>query len=80
MTDYTNPTKDSFRAFRDCDREGPIHMLNLVKLRKVADYEDGRIATGAEAYQAYGQQSGQIFHALSYCQIWCLRISSHAAT
>ena len=36
-------------------------MLNLVKLRAEAAYPDGRAATGAEAYAAYGRESGPIF-------------------
>ena len=51
---YTGFDGDSFRAFRDVPREGPLHMLNLVKFRAQARYEDGSEATGAEAYAAYG--------------------------
>jgi uncharacterized protein (DUF1330 family) len=42
MTGYIDPTKETFAAFRDSDRPGPIHMLNLVKLRERAAYPDGR--------------------------------------
>ncbi len=54
MTGHIDPTKESFAAFRADDRPGPIHMLNLVRLRAHAAYPDGREATGAEAYAAYG--------------------------
>jgi len=47
MTGYVDPTKDAFAAFRADDRPGPIHMLNLVKLRPRAAYPDGREGTGA---------------------------------
>ena len=30
---YIDPTKEVFAQFRDDDRDGPIHMLNLVRLR-----------------------------------------------
>ena len=33
MAGYVDPTKEAFAAFRADDRPGPIHMLNLVKLR-----------------------------------------------
>jgi uncharacterized protein (DUF1330 family) len=36
-------------------------MLNLIRLRKRAKYEDGREATGAEAYAAYGRESEPMF-------------------
>ncbi len=53
MTGFIDPTKEAFAAFRAADREGPIHMLNLVRLRERAAYPDGRSASGAEAYAAY---------------------------
>ena len=46
MAGYVDPTKEAFAAFRADDRPGPIHMLNLVKLRAHAAYPDGRGATG----------------------------------
>jgi len=62
--------KDRFEAFRADDREGPIHMINLVKLRDRAEYEDGREATGAEAYRAYGRESGPVFQRLGGKIVW----------
>ncbi|MDH3680116.1 MAG: DUF1330 domain-containing protein [Acidimicrobiia bacterium] len=37
--------------------EGPIHMVNLLKFKEKAEYEDGRETdlTGYEAYQIYGR-------------------------
>ena len=32
MTEYIDPTKEQFAAFREMQRTGPIHMLNLVRL------------------------------------------------
>lgn len=58
---YVDPTRETFGAFRRLAEEGPIHMLNLVRLRDKAVYPDGRAATGAEAYAAYGRESGPIF-------------------
>jgi uncharacterized protein (DUF1330 family) len=70
MTGYIDPTKETFAAFRDSDRPGPIHMLNLVRLRERAAYPDGRIATGAEAYAAYGRESGPVFTRLGGKVAW----------
>lgn len=61
MAGYIDPTKESFAAFRAVPRNGPIHMLNLVRLRAVAAYPDGRKATGAQAYDAYGRESEPVF-------------------
>jgi hypothetical protein len=45
-------------------------MLNLVRLRKEAAYPDGRKASGAEAYAAYGQESGPVFTRLGGRIVW----------
>ena len=70
MSGYIDPTKESFAAFRADDRPGPIHMLNLVRLRSRAAYPDGREATGAEAYAAYGRESEPVFTRLGGAIIW----------
>ncbi|PIE12197.1 MAG: DUF1330 domain-containing protein [Rhodobacterales bacterium] len=70
MTDYTAFTGEQFRAFRDIDRAGPIHMLNLVALRDRAEYPDGRSATGAEAYAAYGRDTAPILAEVGGRIVW----------
>lgn len=63
-------TKETFAAFRADDRPGPIHMLNLIQLRAEAAYPDGRIATGADAYAAYGHESAPIFARVGGRIVW----------
>lgn len=70
MTGYVDPTKETFAEFRANDRPGPIHMLNLVRFRDKAAYEDGRDATGAEAYAAYGRDSAPVFARLGGRIVW----------
>jgi len=70
MTAYIDPTKQAFAEFRKDDREGPIHMLNLVRLHAQAHYPDGRQATGAEAYAAYGSESRSVFTRLGGKIVW----------
>jgi uncharacterized protein (DUF1330 family) len=70
MTGYIDPTKQVFAAFRENNRAGPIHMLNLVRLRAQASYPDGRQATGAEAYAAYGRDSAPVFTRLGGRIVW----------
>ena len=67
---HIDPTKDVFAQFRANDRPGPIHMLNLVRLRPQAAYPDGRNSTGAEAYAAYGRESGPVFERLGGRIVW----------
>jgi uncharacterized protein (DUF1330 family) len=45
-------------------------MLNLVRLRERAAYPDGRAATGAEAYAAYGRDSLPVFVRLGGKIVW----------
>ncbi len=70
MAVFVDPTKETFAAFRAADREGPIHMLNLVRLRERAAYADGRAASGAEAYAAYGRESEPVFRRLGGSIVW----------
>lgn len=70
MTDYVDPTREAFAAFRADDRPGPIHMLNLVRLRERAAYPDGREATGRQAYAAYGSESLPVFQRLGGRIVW----------
>lgn len=51
------PTGDQVRAFRDRQMGEPIYMLNLLKFRDRAVYDDGRETdlTGQQAYQLYGE-------------------------
>lgn len=65
-----NPTRRQFDAFKALPRDTPINMLNLVRLRDRAAYDDGRAATGAEAYAAYGRESGPIFRRLGGEIVW----------
>ena len=58
---FIDPTREMFGKFRGLEEEGPIHMLNLVRLRDQAEYQDGTKASGAEAYASYGRESGPIF-------------------
>ncbi|MFL2726646.1 MAG: DUF1330 domain-containing protein [Gammaproteobacteria bacterium] len=45
-------------GFLDGDVDSPITMLNLLKFKEKAEYEDGRETnlTGKEAYSIYGQE------------------------
>jgi len=70
MTGHIDPTKEVFAQFRENDRDGPIHMLNLVRLKPRAAYPDGRDATGAEAYAAYGRDSLPVFSRLGGKVVW----------
>lgn len=61
MSGYIDPTRERFSAMMKLPDDGPIHMLNLIRLKARAAYEDGREASGAEAYAAYGRESAPVF-------------------
>jgi uncharacterized protein (DUF1330 family) len=70
MIGYIDPTKQAFAEFRGNDREGPIHMLNLVRLCDQARYPDGQQTTGADAYAAYGRESRPVFTRIGGRIVW----------
>ena len=67
---YVDPEREQFEQFKALPRDTPIHMLNLIKLKESASYADGTIATGAEAYAAYGRDSGSIFQRVGGTIVW----------
>jgi uncharacterized protein (DUF1330 family) len=52
------PRPDQIQALLGSDLEGPVSMLNLLKFKERAEYEDGRATelSGREAYRLYGEQ------------------------
>ncbi len=70
MPNYIDPEREQFNAFKALPRDVPVMMLNLVKYRDKAQYEDGRDATGAEAYAAYGRESAPVFERVGGEIIW----------
>ena len=70
---FIDPTKEDFARFREMDRPGTLHMLNLLEFRDKAAYDDGTIATGVEAYRNYVRESGPIFERLGGRQVWAGR-------
>lgn len=70
MSNYIDPERAQFEAFKKLPRDKPIMMLNLLRLHDKAVYEDGRETTGAEAYAVYGRESGPVFRRVGGKIIW----------
>lgn len=76
MTDaFIDPDRAQFEAFKALDRDRPIDMLNLVRLRDLAAYPDGhdlagKGLTGADAYARYGAESGPVFARVGGRIVW----------
>lgn len=65
-----DPDKETFELFKSLPRDEPIMMLNLVRFRDQARYPDGRTASGAEAYAAYGKKSAPVFRRVGGEILW----------
>ncbi|MDB9974218.1 DUF1330 domain-containing protein [Gammaproteobacteria bacterium] len=52
------PTKEQMDGFLEGNDDSPISMVNLLKFKDKAEYEDGRETnlTGAEAYAIYSKE------------------------
>jgi uncharacterized protein (DUF1330 family) len=81
MTEKTgaiDPTRAQFDAFKALPRDEPIQMLNLIRLRPIADYpadhpNHGKGMTGREAYRAYGADTTGVYAKVGLKQIWAGR-------
>ncbi|WP_252257943.1 DUF1330 domain-containing protein [Erythrobacter aurantius] len=72
---YIDPSPENFKAFKDLPRDEPIHMLNLLRYRDLAEYPEGHEHhgngwTGRRAYQEYGATSGPIFARVGGKIVW----------
>ena len=70
MPSYIDPERAQFEAFKALPRDKPIMMLNLLRFRENAAYDDGRETTGADAYEAYGRESAPVFRHVGGEIIW----------
>jgi uncharacterized protein (DUF1330 family) len=73
-----DPSRPQFDAFKALPRDTPIQMLNLIRLKPLADYpadhpDHGKGLTGLEAYRAYGRTSAEVFARVGGRQIWAGR-------
>lgn len=75
MTHFIDPSPENFQAFKDLPRDEPIHMLNLLRYRDLAEYPEGHEHhgngwSGRRAYQEYGATSGPIFARVGGKIVW----------
>jgi uncharacterized protein (DUF1330 family) len=70
MSDHVNPTREQFAAFAGLPSDGPIHMLNMIRFRERAAYDDGREMSGAHAYKTYVKETEPIFTRVGGRQFW----------
>ena len=72
---HVDPTRAQFDAFKALNRDYPLDMLNLVRLRTKAHYPTGhelhgQVLSGAQAYASYGRDTAPILQRLGGSIIW----------
>jgi uncharacterized protein (DUF1330 family) len=75
MAGSIDPLRAQFDAFKALPRDTPIHMLNLIRLKPLADYPSdhpnhAKGMSGLEAYRAYGRTTAHIFRRVGGRQVW----------
>jgi len=57
-----HPNEEQMQGFLESDHDKPIYMLNMLKFKDKAEYEDGRETdlTGREAYAIYGMEVAKL--------------------
>ena len=78
MVGHVDPDREAWTIFKSLPRDQPIHMLNLVRLKPLAEYptdhpDHGKGLSGLEAYRAYGRTTAPIFARLGGRQVWAGR-------
>jgi len=72
---HVDPTRPAFDAFKALDRDRPIEMLNLVRLRTHAAYPSdhplaGKGLDGADAYRRYSAESAPVLKRIGASIAW----------
>ena len=63
------PNEEQIKGFLEPGAEGPICMVNLIKFKEKAEYEDGRETdlTGREAYELYEKGVKKLLQGVGGC-------------
>jgi uncharacterized protein (DUF1330 family) len=72
---YIDPDREAWELFKSLPKDEPIQMLNLVRVKPMAEYpadhpDHGKDLTGLDAYRAYGRTTAHIFKRVGGRQIW----------
>lgn len=75
MTGFVDPSRENWQVFKDLPRDRPIHMLNLIRFRELADYPEGhpmhgKGLTGAEAYAIYREGFQRVVAGDGATMVW----------
>jgi len=70
MSGSVDPSRDQYKAFMSLPDDGPIWMLNIIRLRKQAKYAAGTKASGQAAYAEYARMSEPFFKGVGGRIMW----------
>ncbi len=75
MAGSIDPLRAQFDAFKALPRDTRVQMLNLIRLKPMADYpadhpDHGKGMSGLDAYRAYGRTTAHIFGRVGGRQVW----------
>ncbi|GAB4307100.1 MAG: hypothetical protein Kow0058_19110 [Roseovarius sp.] len=75
LVGHVDPSRPQFDLFKALERDRPIEMLNLVRLRETAAYPAGHALaeaglSGAQAYRRYGEETAPILARLGGAILW----------
>ena len=75
MSGYVDPSRENWQRFKDLPRDKPIHMLNLIKFRDLAEYPEGhpnygKGLTGREAYEIYKKEFQRVVMGDGAAMVW----------
>ncbi len=72
---YVDPSRENFDRFKALPRDTPIHMLNMIRFRALADYpagheNAGKAWTGEQAFAEYVRGLLPIIDGLGGSLVW----------
>ena len=75
MPGYVDPSRENWQVFKDLPRDRPIHMLNLIKFRALAEYPEGhpyrgKGLSGREAYAIYAEGFQRLVAGDGAAMVW----------
>ena len=75
MSGFIDPSRENWLRFKGLPRDRPIHMLNLLKFRDLAQYPEGhpnhgKGLTGREAYAIYEKRFQELVADDGAAMVW----------
>ncbi len=78
---YVNPSRENFDLYKSLPRDVPVHLLNMIRYRDLADYPAGhghadQGLSGAQAFAIYFERLLPVLDQLGAGMVWEGRFDS----